>query len=89
MLNHCQIFTEESMEDIKLVCADCGKEFVWTAGEQEYYKAHGLEHQPKRCAECRKAKKARVRDNFAQKEAKTETAPAEEPAKKTDTTENA
>ena len=75
MLNHCQIFTEESMEDIKLVCADCGKEFVWTAGEQEYYKAHGLEHQPK--------------DNFAQKEAKTETAPAEEPAKKTDTTENA
>lgn len=66
------------MEDIKLVCADCKKEFVWTAGEQEYYKAHGLEHQPKRCPECRKAKKARIRDNFAQKQAQE--ASAEAPA---------
>ena len=58
------------MEDIKLTCADCGKEFVWTVGEQEYYKAHGLENQPKRCAEYRKARKAArnsaPRDNFAQ-----------------------
>ena len=24
-------------EDKTLVCKDCGKEFVWTAGEQEVY----------------------------------------------------
>ncbi|MCI6896486.1 MAG: zinc-ribbon domain-containing protein, partial [Gemmiger formicilis] len=24
-------------EDKTLVCKDCGKEFVWTAGEQEFY----------------------------------------------------
>ncbi len=24
-------------EDEKLVCEDCGKEFVFTAGEQEFY----------------------------------------------------
>ena len=53
------------MEDITLVCKDCGKEFVFTAGEQEFYKEKGLENQPKRCPECRKAKKARVRNNFA------------------------
>lgn len=52
------------MEDIKLVCADCGKEFIWTAGEQEYYKTHGLENQPKRCPDCRRAKKSRMRNNF-------------------------
>ena len=53
------------MEDITLVCKDCGKEFVWTVGEQEYYKTHGLENKPKRCPDCRKAKKSRMRNNFA------------------------
>lgn len=52
------------MEDIKLVCVDCGGEFLFTVGEQEYYKEKGLENQPKRCPECRRAKKARMRNNF-------------------------
>lgn len=56
------------MEDIKITCKDCGKEFVWTVGEQEYYKAHGLENQPKRCGECRKARKAKVHNNFEQEQ---------------------
>ena len=33
-------------EDKTLVCKDCGKEFVWTAGEQEFYASRGLETQP-------------------------------------------
>ena len=31
------------------VCKDCGKEFVWTAGEQEFYASRGFENQPQRC----------------------------------------
>ena len=32
-------------EDKTLVCKDCGKEFVWTAGEQEFYASRGFENQ--------------------------------------------
>ncbi|NEZ46818.1 cytochrome C551 [Clostridium niameyense] len=45
------------MEDKQLVCEDCGKEFVFTVGEQEFYKEKGFENEPKRCPECRKARK--------------------------------
>ena len=46
------------MEDKTLVCKECGKEFVFTAGEQAFYKEKGFEHEPVRCHECRKARKA-------------------------------
>lgn len=45
------------MEDITLRCKDCGNNFVFTVGEQEFYKAQGFENQPVRCAACRKARK--------------------------------
>jgi CxxC-x17-CxxC domain-containing protein len=41
-------------EDKVLICKECGKEFVWTAGEQEFYASRGFENEPKRCPECRK-----------------------------------
>ena len=44
-------------EDKTLVCKDCGAEFVFTAGEQEFYAEKGLENEPKRCKTCRDAKK--------------------------------
>lgn len=44
--------------DITLICKDCGKEFVFTEGEQEFYKAQGFTNQPARCYACRKARKA-------------------------------
>ena len=44
-------------EDKVLVCADCGKEFIWTAGEQEFYAEKGFTNEPKRCKECRSARK--------------------------------
>ena len=46
------------MEDKTLVCKDCGKEFVFTVGEQEFFKEKGFENDPVRCPECRKARKA-------------------------------
>ena len=48
-------------EDKTLVCKDCGKEFVWTAGEQEFYASRGFENQPQRCKACRDARKNAVR----------------------------
>ena len=48
-------------EDKTLVCRDCGKEFVWTAGEQEFYASRGFENQPQRCKACRDARKNAVR----------------------------
>lgn len=51
------------MQDIPLTCRDCGKEFLFTVAEQEFYKEKGFENQPVRCPECRAAKKARFNQN--------------------------
>jgi len=47
------------MQDKRIICQDCGKEFTWTVGEQEFFKAKGFENQPKHCPECRKARRRR------------------------------
>jgi DNA-directed RNA polymerase subunit RPC12/RpoP len=46
------------MADRTIVCKDCGKEFVFTEGEQEFYKEKGFENDPVRCPECRKSRKS-------------------------------
>ena len=46
------------MEDKNLVCKDCGKEFVFTVGEQEFFKEKGFENDPVRRLDCRRARKA-------------------------------
>lgn len=45
------------MEDKTLVCKDCGKEFVFTQGEQAFYQEKGFANEPQRCRECRQARK--------------------------------
>lgn len=50
-------------EDKTLVCKDCGAEFVFTAGEQEFYAEKGFENEPSRCKECRIARKNSIRQN--------------------------
>ena len=44
-------------EDKTLVCKDCGNEFVFSAGEQEFYAEKGFEIEPQRCKECRDNRK--------------------------------
>jgi hypothetical protein len=44
-------------QDQTLTCADCGESFTWTAGEQEFFREKGFTNPPKRCRECRQAKK--------------------------------
>eukprot|EP00602_Paraphysomonas_sp_CaronLab_P006758 CAMPEP_0185019612 /NCGR_PEP_ID=MMETSP1103-20130426/2231_1 /TAXON_ID=36769 /ORGANISM="Paraphysomonas bandaiensis, Strain Caron Lab Isolate" /LENGTH=118 /DNA_ID=CAMNT_0027550031 /DNA_START=78 /DNA_END=434 /DNA_ORIENTATION=- len=43
--------------DKTLTCKDCGNEWVFSAGEQEFYREKAFENDPTRCKECRKAKK--------------------------------
>ena len=45
---------------IRLTCRECGKQFVFTKGEQEFYEAKGLTP-PTRCKECRSNKKKQSR----------------------------
>ncbi len=46
------------MQDQTLTCKDCGKPFVWTAGEQKFYQEKGFTNPPTRCPECRQKKKS-------------------------------
>lgn len=43
--------------DKVITCKDCGEEFIFTAGEQEFYKEKGFESDPQRCVACRKRRK--------------------------------
>jgi CxxC-x17-CxxC domain-containing protein len=45
-------------DDKSIRCVSCGEDFTFTAGEQEFYKNRGLEHEPTRCKNCREARKA-------------------------------
>lgn len=45
-----------------LTCKECGREFDFTAAEQEFYAEKGFTNEPGRCPECRAARKARNRD---------------------------
>ena len=45
-------------EDKTLICKECGKEFVFTAGEQEFYASKGaaeMQGMPPEPQECSKA----------------------------------
>lgn len=44
-------------EDKTQQCKDCGCEFIFTAGEQEFYDSKGFRNPPARCKDCRDIKK--------------------------------
>jgi len=50
-----------------LTCVDCGKEFVFTEGEQKFYHDRVLAP-PKRCHECRVAKRNEMRERKRERE---------------------
>jgi CxxC-x17-CxxC domain-containing protein len=47
-----------SFQDKSLQCADCGKTFTFSAADQEFFQSKGYTNEPKRCPECRQARKA-------------------------------
>lgn len=43
--------------DKTLKCKECGNEFIFSAGEQEFYAQRGFVNEPQRCKACRDARK--------------------------------
>lgn len=43
--------------DETLTCIDCGREFVFSSGEQRFYEQKGFQNKPNRCPDCRQARK--------------------------------
>jgi CxxC-x17-CxxC domain-containing protein len=50
--------TNVSYSDQTLTCRDCGTQFVFTAGEQEFHASKGFTNAPGRCPDCRAQRKA-------------------------------
>ena len=46
-----------SYQDKVLTCRDCGQQFTFTAGEQEFYATKGLQNEPGRCTDCRASRR--------------------------------
>ena len=47
-----------NFEDKTLICKECGSEFTFKAGEQEFYAEKGFQNEPQRCKGCRDAIKS-------------------------------
>jgi len=59
------------MQDKTLTCRDCGNEFTFTSGEQEFYAQKGYS-QPARCPDCRAVKKAARAANYGRERVMTQ-----------------
>ncbi len=49
------------MEDKTLTCVECGASFTFGVSEQEFFANKGFTNEPKRCPECREARKGQRR----------------------------
>ena len=56
-----QTFADQpELKDINIACIDCENDFVWSIGEQVFFRDKGLQNSPKRCKECKQAKNERL-----------------------------
>jgi CxxC-x17-CxxC domain-containing protein len=53
---------ESEFVDTAILCVDCDESFVWTIGEQTFFRDKGLVNPPKRCKTCKQAKNKRLSD---------------------------
>jgi CxxC-x17-CxxC domain-containing protein len=53
------MMSNEGYQDRILICRDCGQDFTFSAGEQEFYASRGLTNTPGRCPSCRAARRGR------------------------------
>ncbi len=50
-----------ALSDKTLTCVDCGNEFTFTVGEQEFFASKGFTNEPRRCPQDRGARKSQQR----------------------------
>ena len=55
-------------EDRTLVCKDCGQDFIFTVGEQEFYAEKGFQNEPARCKDCRVNRKTQINESRGKRE---------------------
>lgn len=48
------------LEDLSIICMDCSQSFIWTVGEQVFFRDKNLLNPPKRCKPCKRAKNSRL-----------------------------
>lgn len=60
-----KVSSVKELSDVLLRCAECGRKFVWTVGEQEFYREKGYTR-PRTCSrECRERRnQTRVRNEW-------------------------
>src|SRR5947207_14437321 len=46
-------------QDRILRCLDCATEFIWTAGEQQFFADKNFKNEPKRCKGCKSKRASR------------------------------
>lgn len=51
---------DDEFKDESIGCIDCGESFIWSSGEQLFFRDKGLKNPPKRCKPCKKAKNERL-----------------------------
>ncbi len=59
-LNQTVYADSAEFADTNILCIDCGNDFVWTVGEQAFFRDKGLKNCPKRCRNCKQAKNERI-----------------------------
>lgn len=47
--------------DKSCMCIACGREFLFSASEQQFYLTKGFQHSPKHCTECRRKQGRKTR----------------------------
>ncbi|MBA2380452.1 MAG: zinc-ribbon domain containing protein [Blastocatellia bacterium] len=52
--------TDSEFEDRSILCIDCNHDFIWTVGEQVFFRDKQLLNPPKRCKDCKQAKNERL-----------------------------
>lgn len=60
---------ENDFQEMDILCIDCNKNFIWSVGEQTFFRDKGLKNPPKRCKECKQAKNERLAAIAAAQEA--------------------
>lgn len=58
-----------ALDDKSIHCIDCSQDFIWTVGEQVFFRDKGLQNPPKRCKPCKQAKTERIEAVIAAQQA--------------------